>query len=335
MISEQERTALQRTPQSEIPVTKQSFDYGFRRACKKLKRAKKSQVKFEREFERVVQYYCDEVLPKERAILLGPSCELIEHLIQFLPKPSLTDDSRQALLNWLDSLISNVSRLDSALADSLRERVKGSLCQIIRNAADPETVTNMNQLLADMDQEADEVLASTTQEPSDQDSSDQAGSIVCNLDDEDDFLNARWFTILFRKTAQAVHPDREPDPELAQEKAGLMARLLGARQQGDIFTVLELYSEHVAADPELGQLEMSQVLTLIQRQIDQVKLQRHELIMRSSVRALAYDRLYAQTRQQQQAKVKTAMTHFYDVRYSLIYCRKRIKSVSQLVDFLK
>lgn len=333
MISEQVSAGMTHVSAAQTESKASSFDTLFRSACKKLKKARKSQAKFQRELESTVQLYCQEVLPKERAILLAPSCELIEHLIQFLPKPSLTAEARDSLLNWLDSLIGNVSRLDHALAESLRERVKGALGQIIRQSADPDVALNVNELLKSFEQNIDEEDTSFGQKQTAQSKPVEPDILIAGQ--EDQLLTSSWFTGLFRKTAQAIHPDKEPDPTEAIIKAELMSQLLNARKSGDIYTVLELYAEYVNADPDLGKTEMNQVLDLLQKQIQGVKAQKHEAIMSSPVRALAYDRLYASTRQQQAEKIKNTMTHFYDIRNSLLYCRKKIKSVSQLTDFLQ
>ena len=49
------------------------------------------------------------------------------------------------------------------------------------------------------------------------------------------------FRRMFRLTAARLHPDREQDPVIRQEKQGLMGNLLAAREQGDLLVILQLY----------------------------------------------------------------------------------------------
>jgi hypothetical protein len=56
-------------------------------------------------------------------------------------------------------------------------------------------------------------------------------------------MDGSWAKDLFRRAAQALHPDREPDPEPRQMKQERMCELLRARKQGDIMAMLSIYSE--------------------------------------------------------------------------------------------
>ena len=63
-------------------------------------------------------------------------------------------------------------------------------------------------------------------------------------------LKATPISQLFRKISRAIHPDLESDEALKQQKHEQMAKLIQAREQKDIPTILNMHLQHVGALPE-------------------------------------------------------------------------------------
>lgn len=309
----------------------------FKKTWERLKRIQIQNIQFEREFDRVVDVYCDQVLPKERELLLEPSQRLIEHLIGFIPRKTLPDWQRDELLDWIDRLISNVSRLDSVLADELRAKVILSL-EAFAGGLESGTEFNMADVVRvleeqwESEKEAESEAGGKTQdqEKANQDSKFKSGDF-----EKESLVETPWLVQLFRKTAQALHPDREQNLEAQKLKAQLITRLIQARKDGDVMTIIELYSDHVSGMPALKENEMEQVIRLIELQIRKAKQDREALICRNPERAFAYDIIYAKTKKQQQQKIQNAITHFHELRESMVYCRRHIKSLKTLGHFFK
>jgi len=106
------------------------------------------------------------------------------------------------------------------------------------------------------------------------------------------------FTRLFRSTAAQLHPDRELDPVLRQQKQALMAELLGARRQGDVMTVINLYQQHVDNDATLSKADEKQLTNALKRQITALESKREEYSFESPLHRTAFAQFYHQSSRQ-------------------------------------
>ncbi|MBL4621606.1 MAG: hypothetical protein JKY89_04330 [Immundisolibacteraceae bacterium] len=80
-------------------------------------------------------------------------------------------------------------------------------------------------------------------------------------------LDNNTFKRIFRITASALHPDKEPNPELRKLKQGLMADLLAARKQGDLMAIITLYQQHANDTDTLNQTDEKQLMAILQQQV--------------------------------------------------------------------
>ena len=136
------------------------------------------------------------------------------------------------------------------------------------------------------------------------DSFDASDSLPEKDDDNNDApkISSVVFTRLFRSTAAQLHPDREPDPVLRQQKQALMAELLGARRQGDVMTVINLYQQHVDNDATLSKADEKQLTNALKRQITALEGKREEYSFESPLHRTAFTQFYHQSfRQTNQA----------------------------------
>lgn len=77
---------------------------------------------------------------------------------------------------------------------------------------------------------------------------------------------------LFRRLAQALHPDREPDTERRIVKQKLMQEALDARENQDIDTLLSLHVEHVGQHLDILEgLDAKALLGALERQMESVQ----------------------------------------------------------------
>ena len=90
-------------------------------------------------------------------------------------------------------------------------------------------------------------------------------------------MDGSWAKKLFRRAAQALHPDREPDPTRRESKQARLRELLAARKQDDIMAMLTIYSESVSdADIVLAEQEMTEVCDALQNQLDALRMDQEE-----------------------------------------------------------
>ena len=131
-------------------------------------------------------------------------------------------------------------------------------------------------------------------------------------DDEEDenelsrkVMDGSWMKKLFRRAAQMLHPDREPDPRRRESKQARLRELLAARKQGDIMAVLSIYSETVSdADIALAKQEMTQVCDALQSQLNILRMDREEYLYSHPLRHLAFTLFYDNTRKGRERKIR-------------------------------
>lgn len=118
-------------------------------------------------------------------------------------------------------------------------------------------------------------------------------------------MDGSWAKKLFRRAAQVLHPDREPDPERREFKQARLRELLTARKQGDIMAVLTIYSETVSdADIVLAKQEMTEVCDALQSQLDILRMDREEYIYSHPLRHLAFELLYHNTTKGRERRIR-------------------------------
>ena len=294
----------QRSPPSHIQQLNQVW--------KQLQVALAQQRSFEAELDQVVQVYDQDVLPREKALLREPCIELIDHLIPFLGNQGLQSWQESALLHWLGKLLGNLSRLDEEVADQFRKEIRFILGE---SNTDVNVESNVDCIIGF---EHARHMQPTAQVKEQQSVVDQYS----------------WFQSLFRKTAQALHPDREQDEDVQAVKVKLMGDLLVARQQGDIVTILGLYRAFVSQTPPLASEELEQLTDVLVQELDQAEREKKDLVMQTPARMFAYDRLWTTREVGLQRNVAKIMSEFQELRESLVYCRSRIQCLSTLSDFL-
>lgn len=106
------------------------------------------------------------------------------------------------------------------------------------------------------------------------------------------------FTRLFRSTARQLHPDRETDPARREEKHALMTRLLQARKQGDVMTIVTMYEEYIGADAALSKADRKQLIEALRRQIAALDNAREDYRDESPLHRMAIDVFYRPGRKQ-------------------------------------
>jgi hypothetical protein len=105
------------------------------------------------------------------------------------------------------------------------------------------------------------------------------------------------FKRLFRSIAARLHPDRERDPDKREKKHTLMTRLLDARKQGDVMTIVLMYQEHVGEDATLSTLDEKQLLQALKGQIDELRCEQEDYSLQSPLHRLAYEQFYSTHRE--------------------------------------
>ncbi len=101
------------------------------------------------------------------------------------------------------------------------------------------------------------------------------------------------FKRLFRSTAARLHPDREHDPDMREKKHGLMTRLLNARKQGDVMTIIQMHQQHVGDENALSKADEKQLIKALKAQVDELRHERETYSFESPLHRMAFEVFYS------------------------------------------
>jgi hypothetical protein len=317
---------LDRTSSSKR--SKSNLQTRFDKLQQQLQKQQKLNQKFKAELDELVTIYHTELSQMDRE-LVTPLTQLAAKLIDFYSRKSLSQWHRDELGEWVVENITRIGHVEANSADELYQRFREVVAE------------QMGMTDAELDEEMQneafetfEATESATESAVDADDPqvDMFGFDELfeeGTDDEDfcdDFfddhetwgreaadakerrerlMDGTWVRNLFRRAAQALHPDREQDPEQRQARERSMQQLLEARKQGDIMTLLHLYSEHAdGGELVLAKQEMTNACELLEQQLDELRQEKAELIYQHPLHMLVHDLFYSSSRNIREKRIR-------------------------------
>lgn len=286
----------------------------FNQLRKKLAREEKKQQKFVREMDALCHTYAEQVMP-EMQNNHGMLKILMMRLIDFSTRKSLSQWHREELEVWIHELLGQVAEYDRTAATAIAEHYMdiqyeffGKCTQLTdpdefdpfgpdEAAAEPTTRSAADEAQSDFF-DFDDIPEPEPQEHSQFSNDFDAAPAAPVLDD-------KWLKQLFRRAAQALHPDRERDPARRVHKEQLMTELLHARDNNDMMTVMTLYQQHVTDDSlQIPESAFEALCASIEDQIQRLQHEKMVYIYSDPHRARVHDLLYAGTRKKQQQNLR-------------------------------
>ncbi len=125
-------------------------------------------------------------------------------------------------------------------------------------------------------------------------------------------LDSSVFKRLFRKTANALHPDKEADENQRIEKQQLMGALLAARKQGDLLTIFNMHQAYVGDETELNASDEKQLLEVLKFHIVSLEDEELEIANQSAQHAFVYEHFYAKTKKARDRNIKEYISELVD-----------------------
>jgi len=250
---------------------------------------------------------------------------LADKLTTFSGRKSLSNWHRDELLDWLRELIlTRIAPLEPQTAERLGvqyEEAMAALAGMSREEVMEQVRVQREQAEREAQQFDEKEIAEEEELEEDifQDDlfgfdGDQAqpGNAEYSDDDDNPFADAwmseeagiditdsAWFKGLFRRAAQALHPDREANPEQQRIKQQQMKELLRARKQNDVMSVLAIYSEAIGEqDIHVAESEMQTICELLEQQIGELEFEQMEYVESHPERSFAYAVLYHGSKKQ-------------------------------------
>jgi hypothetical protein len=277
---------------------------------------------FQEELDELVTIYQTQLLQLD-SDLIEPLTQLASKLIDFYSRKSLAQWHREELGDWIIEILERIGRVQPETAKELhgkvREIIAGQMGMTVeemeeearRCARDFEEALEFAKNTKTSTEEAftangpqddmfgfDEIFG---EEATDEHYFDQEDPFDGEPGDTEArrqrLMDGSWVRSLFRRAAQALHPDREQNPEQRHAKQRAMQQLLAARKQGDIMTLLQLYSECVDGNElVLAEQEMTSACELMEEQLDELRLEKAAFIYQHPLRTQVHDMFYSSSR---------------------------------------
>jgi len=309
--------------------SKNKLQIRFDKLRQQLLIQQKLNQKFQDELDELVTIYQTRLLQVDNE-QVAPLTLLVTKLIDFYRRKSLSRWHREELGEWIIETVGRIGRVESETAEKLHRRFH----QVMADQAgmtEAELDEEMQLYTEALEAAAFEAFGNT--EPTAEtvfDADDPQedmfgfddnsnGATDPHFFDEDDngdveagdtkarrqrLMDGSWVRNLFRRAAQALHPDREPDPEQRQAKERSMQQLLEARKQGDILTLLHLYSEGVnGGDLVLAKQEMTSACELMEEQLAELREEKTASIYQHPLRMMVHDLFYCSSRKNREKRI--------------------------------
>ncbi|UOQ52282.1 J domain-containing protein [Hymenobacter cellulosivorans] len=134
---------------------------------------------------------------------------------------------------------------------------------------------------------------------------------------------------LYRQLARANHPDLERDPALAQEKTERMQRITRAYEANDLYTLLQLLSEHAPGSTD------SESEDLLARYTQALRQQQDELKQRMNELKYGTTSAFAATGKKQEAELRQVKRHLRAEADYLQHIEQLMQAPEDLRDLLR
>ena len=221
---------------------------------------------------------------------------LCSTLLSFAESRSLRRWQRAALDDWIDETVDELNAL-GLVDDALHQRLARRQAAAIGLVLDPQAERSASEQL---DAFVSAILAESPSEmaelyPAFEPASESTAERAVDENAAVEPATVGLFTRLFRRTARALHPDREPDAACRERKQSLMARLLAARREQDLVTVFDLYAGHVDAELSLGNPDYEQLKPALSCFLAREQNRRSEIINHSSLHRTAWQRFHGES----------------------------------------
>jgi hypothetical protein len=315
-----------------------------------VKNKQQANARLRIELSELHKIYHKKILPVEQ-LTEGPYSQLAQRLIEFFTRKSLTQWQRHELSQWIIECINYIELLNpeksreltvsyqQVLANYLKIDVEDVEQQMNHGAgsldeffADFDTIEEAFQCFSD--NFADNFAENPSKERENPKSGFQEELFGFSEDDpkvfrggpfeelftpgikaeEQDLVNDQWLRSIFRRTANALHPDKERNEALRSEKQNLMAQLLAAREEKDVFSLLNLYMQYVeGSDLLITDETMGKLCAQLNKQKNQLTEEKQEILYESPMYSELYKKLHSRNKKKREKNIER---HIRGVRES-------------------
>ncbi|MCU8168256.1 hypothetical protein M2H12_21445 [Vibrio vulnificus] len=141
---------------------------------------------------------------------------------------------------------------------------------------------------------------------------------------------------MYKRIANVIHPDKEPDPLKKEEKYRLMQTLAVAKRDNDVMTLVRMFTKHVPdADCLLDENTLLRMEHLLEMKIRDLNRAHRDIFNRQGFKSMVWKQFSATSKKKTQAKMQE---HIAVAESSIASLQKQIgkvNSIKQLNRYLK
>lgn len=307
---------------------KSDLQQQFDKLWREVKNKQKNNIKLKEELAQLYCVYQTKILPLEQLNQL-PHVQLTERLIDFYSRKSLTQWQREELSQWIFECIENIEPYHPEKALALTEAYIQTEANFL--GVDIEDIKNEMEQTSPSDElfeffkDFEEELSATENRGHSNSNDDifgfsnddaydgffeQGDSNADNIHHAtshkvNDIFNDKWLRTIFRRTANALHPDKERNEYEKKNKEKLMSELLKYRDEKDIFSLLNLYMQHVDSDDlTINDSTMTALCEQLKEQKKQLSEERQEILHDNPYQFILYKQLYSKSPKKQKQNIE-------------------------------
>ena len=154
-------------------------------------------------------------------------------------------------------------------------------------------------------------------------------------DDNTPAISNTVFKKLFRSTAAVLHPDREHDPDMREIKHRLMTKLLNARKQGDVMTMIQMHQKHAGDGNALSKADEKQLIKALKAQVDELQQERETYSFESPLHRMAYELFYYPSTKKTEQAFKQHLRQLETAASEALSLSQSIKTLKALKPHLE
>ena len=317
--------------ENAVSPKKTKLQKSFDKIWSEVKNKQLENAKLKTELADLHKIYQERILPVEQ-LTAEPYSQLAQRLIEFFSRKSLSQWQRRELSQWIFECIDYVQPLHAERGAELVASYQQVLADFLEvDVEDLEEEMNQHDdpldgamgEFDDLEKAFHDAMNNDNPESEFQDDLfgfDMGDDSDNTFDDfftgagpsghspeppkENNILSDKWLRTIFRRTANALHPDKERNAALRKEKEGLMSQLLTARDDKDVYSLINLYMQYVDSDDLLiAEDTMRKLCEQLREQKNQLTEERHQILYENPMYAALYESLHSKNNKKRERKI--------------------------------
>ena len=337
----------------------------FEKLWREVKNKQRANAKLKNELAELHKTYHEIILPVEQ-MTEKPYTQLAQRLITFFGRKSLAQWQREELSEWIIECIEHIAPLNPEKSQELMTAYHQMLADfLVIDVEDLEeqmnhSVDTLDELFAHFDdlRNAFQDSVETKDPPNAAFQEDLFGSVGNGEDRdtgdnptfEDFFTNEgpleklreqnlfsdKWLRTIFRRTANALHPDKERNEARRKKKEGLMTELIITRQENDVFGLLNLYMQYVGSEDLLITHEtMEKLCEQLKEQKDQLAEKKDQILYENPMTAALYEQFHNRSKKRRDKNIEHYIQRVQESTQALVEFVASLRNLTVLKRHLE